>query len=191
MVLQVATRRLPIRRFTVAEYYRMAEVGILKEGDRVELIEGEIIQMSPIRRRHAKQVTHLTEFFAGAFLDVARISVQNPIHLDDHSEPQPDLVLLARRPDLYAVEHPSPADILLLIEVADSSIDFDREIKIPLYARAGAREAWLIDLNAGTVLAFRDPTADSYRTVRTFHRGASISALAFPGREFAVEDLLS
>lgn len=190
MTLQLTTWRLPTRRFTVEEYYRMAEAGILKEDDRVELIEGEIVEMSPIGRVHAGIVDRLTHLFVTRVGDVAQVRIQNPLRLDERSEPEPDLTLLVPRPDFYTSGHPRPKDVLLLVEVADSSIEFDREVKIPLYARAGIREVWLVDLNVGTVTVFRDPTADGYRTVRTLRRGESIGALAFPGREFAVAEIL-
>ena len=188
MTLQLATWRLPTRRFTVSGYYRMAEAGILKEDDRVELIEGEIVQMSPIGRLHAGSVIRLNHRFLHSIGDAALVSVQNPVRLDEYSEPEPDLALLVPRPDFYTSGHPSAKDILLLVEVADWSIDFDREVKIPLYARAGVREVWLLDLNAGSVTVFRDPSAEGYRTTLTLRRGESIAALAFPGRELAIAD---
>lgn len=189
-MLQLATRRPVTRRFSVSEYYRMAEAGILQEDDRVELIEGEIVQMSPIGRFHASNVDRLTYLFVTRVGDIAQVRVQNPLRLGEYSEPGPDFTLLVPRPDFYASGHPSPEDVLLLVEVADSSLEYDREVKIPLYARAGIREVWLADLSAGTISIFRDPTADGYRTVRTLGRGESISTLAFPGREFAVVELL-
>ncbi|HVC35036.1 MAG TPA: Uma2 family endonuclease [Chloroflexota bacterium] len=190
MTLQVTTRRLPTRRFTVDEYSLMAEAGILKEDDRVELIEGEIVQMSPIGRFHVGIVIRLNHLFVTRLGDVAQVSVQNPVHLHEYSEPEPDVALLVPRADFYTSALPTPADVLLLVEVADSSIEFDREVKIPLYARAGIREVWLVDLNAGAVSVFREPSADGYRSIQTLRRGAWASALAFPGREFAVADLL-
>ncbi len=190
MTLQLTTWRLPTRRFTVSEYYRMAEAGILTEDDRVELIEGEIIQMSPIGRLHAGTVDRLNHLFVVRLGDVAQVRVQNPLHLDEYTEPQPDLALLVPRPDFYSSGHPSAPDVLLVIEVADSSIDFDREVKIPLYAQRGVSEAWLVDLNAGTVTTFRDPAPEGYRTIVTLRGGESIAAQAFPGREFAVAEIL-
>ncbi|MGH2460991.1 MAG: Uma2 family endonuclease [Chloroflexota bacterium] len=190
MTLQLTTTRLPTRQFTVSEYYRIAEAGILTEDDRVELIGGEIIQMSPIGRLHAGIVNRLNYLFFKQFGEVAQVSVQNPVHLDEYSEPQPDLTLLVPRPDFYASGHPGPGDVLLLVEVADSSLEYDQIVKARLYARAGVREVWLLDLNQGVVTVFRDPTANGYQTIRALGRGESIGALAFPGRELAVAEIL-
>lgn len=181
---------LPRRRFTVAEYHQMAQAGILGEDDRVELIEGEIVEMPPIGDRHAASVDRLTEGFVQRFSDVAIVRVQNPVRLDEHSEPQPDLALLRRRADFYASGHPAPPDVFLLVEVADTSAELDRRVKIPLYARSGIPEAWLIDLQQETLTVYRDPTPEGYRAVQVLHRTDSIAPAAFPDRALAVADLL-
>jgi Uma2 family endonuclease len=137
MALQVS-RRL----FTVHEYDQMVQAGILHEDDRVELIEGEIIEMAAIGSRHAACVNRLVQLFVMHVAGQAIVHAQNPIRLSERTEPEPDLSLLKPRPDFYAAGHPGPQDVLLVIEVADSSIGFDREIKIPLYARAGIPEVW-------------------------------------------------
>jgi Uma2 family endonuclease len=129
-------------RFTRADYYRMAEAGILGEGDRVELIEGEIYRMSPIGPMHAGGVDRLNRLFSRTFGDAVIVRVQNPVVLDDYSEPEPDLTLLRPRADFYTGEHPNPEDILLAVEVADSSADWDRRVKAPLYVRSGIPELW-------------------------------------------------
>ncbi len=131
------TPRLLRRPFTVAEYHRMAEAGVLGEDDRVELLEGEIVQMTPIGSRHAACVARLTHLFVDRLQGRAQVNVQNPVHLSERSEPQPDLALLRPRPDFYARAHPGPADVLLLVEVAETSSDVDWTVKIPLYAGAG------------------------------------------------------
>ena len=129
------------RRFTAEEYHQMAEAGILLEDDRVELIEGEIIELSPIGRHHASTLIRLNELFVRRFGDVALVSAQNPIRLSDDTEPQPDLALLRRRSDFYDAGLPRPEDILLGVEVADTSVAYDRRLKIPLYGRSGIAES--------------------------------------------------
>jgi Uma2 family endonuclease len=178
------------RRFTVDEYYRMAEAGILTEADRVELIEGEIVEMTPIGRRHAVCVDSIAELFIRIFVDVARTRIQNPIRLNEHNEPQPDVSLLLRRPDLYTSGHPTPEDVFLVVEVADTSLVMDRRVKMPLYARSGIPEAWLVDLEAEAIFVHRDPGPDGYRTVQAVRRGETLAPLAFPDRPLAAADIL-
>ena len=153
-------------RFTVKQYYQMAEVaGIFDSANKVELIEGEIIDMvPPIGSKHADWVNRLNRYFISLVTDDIAISIQNPIHLNDATEPEPDLVLAAPRKLSYSKAHPSATDVLLLIEVADSSLAYDREIKAPLYARHGIAEYWLIDIESGQLTLYRDPSDDGYRT---------------------------
>jgi Uma2 family endonuclease len=179
------------RRFTVDEYYRMAEAGILHEDDRIELIEGEIVEMSPIGSRHAACVKRLIGLFSRQVgPESATLGVQDPIHLGEYSEPQPDIALIHPRPDFYASAHPGPADILLLIEVADTSVEYDRGIKIPLYSRAGIREYWIVDLAGESVEVYRDPSPDRYRLIRLLKHGDRIAPEAFPDVEIAIDDVL-
>lgn len=177
-------------RFTTAEYDRLGEVGVLGEDDHVELIEGEIIQMSPIGRSHASRVDRLNRVFNRGVGDAAIVRIQNPIVLGDHSEPEPDLTLLRPRPDFYASEHPTPEEILLVIEVADSSIEYDRQIKAPLYARNRIQELWLLDLGRNHLVVYRDPTGEGYATTRVLRRGEVISPLAFPHLVIPIADIL-
>lgn len=178
----------PLKRlFTVSEYHSMAEAGILSEEDRVELIEGEIYRMAPIGSRHAGCVNRLNHLLQGTG---AILAPQNPVVLNDFSEPQPDMALLRWRDDFYASSHPNPDDILLLIEVADSSVGFDRRVKIPLYARRGIRELWLVDLKTDTVEVHRQPSPTAFRDVRKLRKGDRISPLAFPDLELKVGDIL-
>jgi len=178
----------PLKRlFTVSEYHSMAETGILSEDDRVELIEGEIYRMAPIGSRHAGCVNRLVHLFQGL---KAILSPQNPLQLDDHSEPEPDLALLRHREDFYATAHPTPEDVLLLVEVADTSIGFDRRVKIPLYARNGIPEVWLVDLVQGAVDIHRQPSLSGYRDVRRLRNDDRISPLAFPRLEHSASDIL-
>src|SRR5437870_5978990 len=130
------------RCFNVAEYYRMAEAGILTEEDHVELIDGEIVAMSPVGSRHAACVKRLNRILGRRVGDLVVVGVQDPIGLDDYSEPEPDISLLRPRADFYSEAHPIPSDVLMIIEVADSSDLYDREVKVPLYARAGIPETW-------------------------------------------------
>ncbi len=133
------TARLLKRLFTIEEYHKMAQAGILTEDDRAELIEGEIVEMAPIGSRHAACVARLTALLSRV-QDRAILWVQNPIRLGEHSEPQPDVALLSLRPDFYAQAHPGPQDVLLLVEVAETSPGDDREVKLFLYARAAISE---------------------------------------------------
>ena len=140
------TSYLQRKLFSVAEYYQLAQVGILKDTDRVELINGEIITMSPINSPHGGMVNRLTRLFFKLLNDQVTITVQNPITLDNYSEPEPDLVIAKFDEDDYEKKHPQPADILLVIEVADSTLEKDRSTKCPLYAKTGIEEYWIVDL---------------------------------------------
>lgn len=175
------------RRFTVDEYHRMGVAGILKPDDRVELIDGEIVQMSPIGSRHAACVAFLTQLFVTAVGRRAIVQVQNPVRLGDRSEPQPDLMLLKPKADFYASGHPGPSDVLLLIEVADTSAASDRETKLPLYARAGIVEFWLVNLEKHQTEVYWDPQGDTYASSRIHSQGTSVSPRAFPDICIAVD----
>ena len=178
------------RRFTVDEYYRMGKVGILHEDDRLELLEGEIVEMAPIGSRHQATVDRLATLFFGRVADSASVRVQGPVRLAEDSEPQADLTLLRRRPDFYASAHPGPGDVLSLVEVSDTTVEYDREVKVPLYARHGIAEVWLVDLAVQVVEAHRDPSAEGYREVLQFGRGQGLSPESLPGLESVVEDIL-
>jgi Uma2 family endonuclease len=182
--------QLTRRRFTVDDYYAMARVGILHEDDRVELIDGEIVEMPPIGPGHSGAVIGLTRVLMRAFGDHADVSVQNPVRLNVHNEPEPDVSLLRQQPDTYRAAHPTPVDILLVIEVADTSLAADQRVKMPMYARAGLPEAWIIDLQHDLVLVHRDPGPDGYRLVTTARRGERLAPLAFPNRELTIDELL-
>jgi Uma2 family endonuclease len=164
---------LPRRhRITVEEYHRMGEAGIFSEDDRVELIEGEIIDTTPIGTRHANAVRKLIRILADRLPGEAMLDVQNPIRLDDGNEPQPDIAIIRSRS--YIDAHPGPGDVLLLIEVADASTDYDRRVKIPLYARHGLPEVWLVDLGEGIIEGFRKSAEEGYREVRRHRPGEPI-----------------
>ena len=177
--------------FTRDEYYALAEAGILKPEDRFELIEGEIYCMPPIGNPHAGCVNRLVrQFSALVAADRAVLSPQNPVNLTDISAPQPDITVLRPREDFYGNGHPTPADVLLLVEVSETTIGFDRHTKIPLYARCGIPEAWLVDLTKEILEIHRDPARDGYRNVQRLRRGERIAPLAFPDFEIAVESIL-
>ena len=178
------------KKFTVGQYHQMIESGILTDRDRVELIKGEIIEMSPVGRRHAACVDRLTELFVLRLASKVIVRTQNPIRLSDDSEPQPDLALLRRRNDFYEMGHPQPEDIFLVIEVSDTTADFDREIKIPTYAQEGITEAWLVDLDAQVIEIYQQPTAASYQSKQQLHRGQTITVPGFPDVQFALGQLL-
>lgn len=162
--------------FTVAEYRRMGEVGIISEDERVELVCGEIIQMSPIGERHAACVATLTQLITLRLRLSALVWAQNPVVLDDYSEPQPDLALLKPRSDNYRTSKPTPDDVLLVIEVSDSTLDFDRKVKVPLYARAGIPEAWVVNLSEECIEVYGDPLGGEYQTTRSYARGRRLQS---------------
>ena len=185
MVIQLLRRR-----FTVEEYHQMAEFGILTEDDRVELINGEIVEMSPIGRRHAAHVKRLNKLFSDKLGQRTLVGVQDPIELNDRSEPQPDLVLLQPRADFYEAGHPQPQDILLLVEVADTTAEFDREVKIPLYANSRVSEVWLVNINEQCLEVYREPNSNGYGNVQKLRRGQSLFVQAFPDFELTVDEVL-
>ena len=178
------------RRFTADEYHRMGQVGILGEDDRLELLEGEIVEMAPIGSRHQATVDRLNRLFSERAADLAVIRVQGPVRLAEDSEPQPDLTLLLRRTDFYASAHPGPGDVLLLVEVSDTTLEYDRELKMPLYARHGVPEVWLVDLEAQVVEVYRNPSADGYREVLQVERGQGLSPESLPDLKLVVEEIL-
>lgn len=178
------------RRFTAGEYHQMIEAGVFGQDERLELIDGEIVQMSPIGDRHAACVRRLIALLSRLFADLAIVDAQDPIVVDVAYAPQPDLALLRPRADYYATQTPTTADCLLIIEVADTSAEFDRQIKAPRYARGGVAELWLIDLERDVVVAYRDPAGDAYQHVQVFHRGEAITITALQGPGVPVEAIL-
>lgn len=168
----------------------MTDAGILSEGDRVELIDGEVVEMSPIGSRHAACVDRLNKLLNRLVAQDVIVRVQNPIVLDDYSEPQPDVSLLRPRPDFYAQGHPSPADVLLVVEVADSSTQFDREIKLPLYAQAMLPEVWLVNLPDDTIERYSRPVNGAYRIAQTLRRGEVLISTAILNLNLDVNAIL-
>ena len=180
------------RLFTNAEYHAMGDAGILAPDERVQLVAGEIVVMSPMGSRHAAAVNWTTEaFYASERLTGSAIVwVQCPLLIPDFSEPEPDLALLRRRDDGYALCHPSAGDALLLVEVADSTLAYDRRVKLPLYAAAGIPESWLMNLQDDVIEAHTDPSPDGYRTVQRYTAGDNIAPIFFPESSVPVSQLI-
>lgn len=167
----------------------MAEAGILKEDERVELIEGEIIQMSPKGSLHAGCIKRLIKLLNRHIGKNVLLSVPDPVKLDGLSYPQPDLALLKHRSDFYAQSHPTPAEVLLIVEVADPTVQQDRAVKVPLYARAGIPEVWLVDLPGEALEVYARPEQGEYQTRLTLKRGESIVSPTIPGLSLKVENV--
>jgi len=176
--------------FSVEEYHQLVERGFLSEDSAVELIEGEVVRMSPIGSRHAGIVNRSSTYLNRVLGDVVVVSVQNPIHLSDVSEPQPDIALLRPRDDFYSNSHPGPGDILVVIEVADESLRFDRTVKLPLYARARIPQVWLIDLQKNVVEIHSKPKSGRYQKNVSLKRGDGLVIPELADFSFKVYDLL-
>jgi Uma2 family endonuclease len=174
---------------TVDDYHKMAEAGILGEDDRVELIDGELIEMAPIGSNHAGEVMRLNMLLSAAVAGRAIVSPQNPVRLGAHSEPQPDITVLRFRDDFYRASHPQPEDVLVLIEVADTTVHYDREVKIPLYARHGIPEVWLIDLQQERVEIYLQPSSDGYRQILRPAKNERIALSLLPDVSILITDL--
>lgn len=192
MATAVATPvTLQRRLFTVAEYARMLTAGILSEDDRVELIDGEVRVMSPIGPLHAAIVDRLNRIIVLLCANSIIVRVQSAIQLNDYTEPQPDIAVLQPRDDFYAQAHPLAADVLLVIEVADTSINYDREEKLPRYAMSGIPEAWLIDINQQVVEQYTQPRNGRYLSKLTLERGDTLSPQSVSGLQLSVDDLFA
>jgi len=181
---------LTTRRFTVDEYHRMGWAGVFHEDDRVELLDGQIVEMSPIGPAHAGCVAALTGLLSRRGGERVVVWVQNPVDLGERSEPQPDIALLSPRPDAYRTAHPRARDILLVIEVADTSREHDRDVKLPLYAEGGVPEVWLVNLTDYAVTVYRDPIGGRYATVDSARRGETVTSLRLPGVTLRVDEIL-
>lgn len=176
-------------RFSVRDYYRMAEAGVLAPDARVELVDGEIHDMSPIGPFHGGVVNRLNRLFTGAASGRYLVSVQNSARLDDYSEPQPDLMLLKPAPDDFMSHHPGADDVFLLIEVADTSLTHDRERKIPVYARSGISEVWIINLSEESIEVYREPHLRGYAIKNTLRAGDDAVPQRFPDIRLSVSAL--
>ena len=184
------SHQLARRWFTASEYNRMAEACILTEDDRVELIEGEIVEMSPIGSRHAACVNRLNMLLSRQAGQSFIVSVQNPIIVNDYSEPEPDLAVLRLRADYYEQELPQSADVLVVVEVADTSVEVDRSVKIPLYAQGGVPVTVLVDLPKELIEVHSQPANGQYQSVKIFRCGDSFQLGALPQLSLSVDDIL-
>ena len=184
MSVQIARRQ-----FTVDDFYRMLKIGIFTEDDRVELIDGEIVEMSPIGSRHAACVARLAALFNKHLGDAVVVFPQNPLRLDPKSEPVPDVVVLKPRADFYAEVHPGPGDALLVVEVSDTTLRYDRRVKVPLYARVGIPEVWVVNLVKGVVEVYVKPDGKGYSEIRKAERGETLTPVLMPGLTLKVEDI--
>lgn len=187
--MSIAVRQ---RRFAVDEYYAMANARILGADERVELLDGLIVPMSPIGERHSACVMRLSQLLHEGARRRANVSVQGPLRIDERTELQPDLMLLAWRDDFYAARHPGPADVLLLVEVSDTSAFFDRTEKLPVYARAGISEVWLVNLPEQRVEGYTDPHphGSRYRTVQVARSGMDLAPFALADVALPVSQVL-
>ncbi|HEX5911985.1 MAG TPA: Uma2 family endonuclease [Rubrobacter sp.] len=175
-------------RFTVHDYHRMGEAGILHEDDRVELIEGELVEMTAIGTRHFSCVNRLNRLLVMNVGDEAIVSVQNPVRLNEYNEPQPDVTVI--RPRDYRESLPMPEDVMLLIEVSDTTLAYDRGVKLPLYARTGIREVWILDLPGETIERYTDPSKEGYRRADRLRRGQTLESIALPSLTPTVDEIL-
>ena len=176
-------------RFTVGEYALMGVAGIFSEDDRVELIDGDVHEMTPIGPTHAGIVDDLNELLVSRLIGKAKVRVRNPIRLSRYTEPQPDLVVARLGSGHYIARHPEGDDVLLVIEVADSSLRYDREAKLPRYADAGIPEAWLVDVAARTVTVYTEPSATGYTAERTLERGDEVASSSVAGLRLSIDKI--
>jgi Uma2 family endonuclease len=181
---------LDIRLLTVQEYHLMAEIGILDEDERVELLGGQIVKMAAKGTAHGAGVKRTVELLQNLLGRLVLISVQDPVRLNDNSEPEPDIALLVRDPLYYEDRHPTPSEVYLIIEVADTTLRTDFGIKANLYARSQIADYWVLDVCDRQLHVFREPSQDGYQSIAVFGDDASISPLQFPDISFAVRDML-
>jgi Uma2 family endonuclease len=177
------------RMWTADEYHRMAEVGILHEDDRVELIDGAIVEMSPVGSRHIACINRLSKLLERRIGDTTLVQTQSSIRLSDASEPQPDIAVLRLRADYYADALPTPSDVLLVIEVADTSLPYDQYVKLPRYAEAGIAEVWIVDVARPMVTRYTDPRRTFYANQQHAQRGDALQSGVFPDLLLAVNEI--
>jgi Uma2 family endonuclease len=177
-------------RFSVNEYYRMMETGVLRPDARVELLDGQIIDMSPIGPFHGSVTKQLIQLLTDASKGRWIMAVQDPLRLDDHSEPQPDLLLLKRVSDFYRKRHPQAEDVYLLVEVSDATLEQDRNEKLPAYGRAGVAEVWIVNIPEQTVEVYREPNFTGYASKIILRAGDHAKPQAFPDVAVDVSGLL-
>lgn len=187
----MAPVQVPARhRFSTGEWHRMGEAGLFGEDDRLELLDGEVLTMSPIGPRHAVCVDRLSRLLWQQVGDRAVVRVQNPVGLGRYSEPQPDLALTRPPADAYLRAHPGPSDLLLVVEVADTTFEWDRVHKATLYAGAGVVETWVVDLGGDQVVVLTEPAGGGYRRERLARRGDVVEPVALPGLVLGAAQIL-
>lgn len=192
MVFQL-DRNLPHsdrKRFTVSDFQTMIEAGILEEGSPYELLDGEIIKMAAVGRKHAAKVDRISTFLNRKIIDAIIVRVQNPIELGAFSQPEPDLAVLHWKDDFYESGHPKASEIYLLIEVSDTTLEKDRTVKLPLYAAAGVVEVWIVNLQDNHIEVYRNPVAATYSLVQTFIAGQTVTIETLPNVSIAVNEIL-
>ena len=188
--VDAAEVELARRRFTAAEFFRLVEIGVLAEGDRVELIQGDLIEMSPIYITHISTLNRLVWMLSNALGKQVILSVQNPVQLSEDNLPQPDVAVFRFQEKFYSEQHAKPEDILLIIEVADSSLRYDQRVKSKLYGTAGIADYWIVNLPERQIEVYREPRPNGYRTVTTYAPGETLSPLAFPDVVLQVEQIM-
>jgi Uma2 family endonuclease len=189
-VIAASATELKRRLFTIEQYHQMIASGVLTEGDRVELIDGEILEMAAIGSKHGAQVKRLNRLFSGLLEPSVLISVQDPVELGPRSEPEPDVALLRWRDDFYETSHPQASDVYLVIEVADSTLDYDRSVKAPLYSRSDIFEYWIVNLQDNVIEVYRQPSPSGYQIIQSYQRGMDIEVMALPGLGLTVDRIL-
>ncbi len=177
-------------RISVDRYQKMVETGVLTKDDRVELIEGEIVDMAPIGRKHCAATARLNELFVLQLAGRAIVSPGGPVNLGMFSEPQPDVMLLKRRADFYRAKIPEPSDVLLVVEVSDNSLNFDQTTKLELYAHYGIPEYWIVDVVGKRILVYCEPTREGFAQRREVMAPGSVAPSAFPDLSIPVGELL-
>lgn len=179
-----------LRRLTVQEYHRMAEAGIFHPTERIELLNGQIIKMAAKGTAHTAAISRTSELLRERLQNRILIRLQDPVQLDDYSEPEPDLAIVLPDPAFYEDHHPTPSEIFLIIEVADSSLRYDRELKAPTYGRSNILEYWVLDVNDRRLYVYRSPSTAGYQIEQTLSEEDTISPVAFPDCAIKVRELL-
>jgi len=181
--------QIPSRKFRISDYHRMAETGILSENERIELIAGDIVTMIPVGSQHTSCVKSLKQILTTMLADTVIVWVQNPICLGEYSEPEPDVALLKPRPDLYTEHHPTSTDVFLIVEVTEQALDYERDIKLPVYAQAGIGEVWLVNVKDLQVEVYTRPAGQEYDMYRKFYQEHTITSVIFPNLRIPVETI--
>jgi Uma2 family endonuclease len=182
--------QLERKRFTVTEFQRMVETGILEEGSPYELLNGEIIHMATIGSKHAAKVDRISTFLNRKINDAIIVRVQNPIELGAFSQPEPDIAILRWQDDFYESGHPTAQDIYLLIEVSDTTLDYDRSTKLPIYAESGIAEYWIVNLPDNQIEVYRNPSGNAYQSIQTFTKDQTLTIELLPKITIAVNAIL-